>query len=153
MNYGRQASEEPMIIEHCLTTTIVNGNRLVISWATQCLVKRISSDAITQIPKQPKSERSILANIGDSSIYNEALSKTLTEDELFYLKQQFALLEPSKNGTISLDNIISELGLSPSIPVHAVLHDWIRHTDGKLSFLGFVKLLHGVSSRSLAKAH
>lgn len=44
-----------------------------------------------------------------------------------------------------------ELGLGPSIPVHAVLHDWIRHTDGKLSFLGFVKLLHG-PSRSLAKA-
>ncbi|CAI9780764.1 unnamed protein product [Fraxinus pennsylvanica] len=157
-----------------------------------------------------------------------AISKTLTEDELFYLKEQFALLEPNKNGTISLDNIkvaltknatvamkeshvydyldslnalqyrrmdfeefcasalsihqlealerweqharcayehfekegnrtimieelASELGLSPSVPVHAVLHDWIRHTDGKLSFLGFVKLLHGVSSRSLVK--
>ncbi|URD84932.1 CDPK-related protein [Musa troglodytarum] len=50
---------------------------------------------------------------------------------------------------------IGELGLSPSVPVHVVLRDWIRHTDGKLSFLGFVKLLHGVSSRSaqsLAKA-
>ncbi|KAL3626787.1 CDPK-related kinase 5 [Castilleja foliolosa] len=159
-----------------------------------------------------------------------ALSKTLTADELFYLKEQFAHLEPNKNGTINLDNIkaalkknatdamnesriydfiaslsslqyrrmdfeefcaaassvyqlealdrweqharcayelfdkdgnrtimieelASELGLSPSVPVHAVLHDWIRHTDGKLSFLGFVKLLHGVSSRSLAKAH
>lgn len=43
-----------------------------------------------------------------------------------------------------------ELGLGPSVPVHAVLHDWIRHTDGKLSFLGFVKLLHG-PSRSLVK--
>ncbi|KAL3833361.1 hypothetical protein ACJIZ3_008097 [Penstemon smallii] len=159
-----------------------------------------------------------------------ALSKTLTVDELFYLKEQFALLEPNKNGTISLDNIkgalkkiatdamnesriydflaslnalqyrrmdfeefcaaalsvyqlealerweqharcayelfekdgnrtimieelASELGLGPSVPVHAVLHDWIRHTDGKLSFLGFVKLLHGVSNRSLAKVH
>ncbi|CAA0840933.1 CDPK-related kinase 5 [Striga hermonthica] len=159
-----------------------------------------------------------------------ALSKTLTVDELFYLREQFAHLEPSKNGTISLDNIkaalkknatdamnesriydylsslsalqyrrmdfeefcaaatsvyqlealdrweqharcayelfdkegnrtimieelASELGLSPSVPVHAVLHDWIRHTDGKLSFLGYVKLLHGVSSRSLAKVH
>lgn len=158
-----------------------------------------------------------------------ALSKTLTVDELFYLKEQFALLEPNKNGSICLDNIkqalmrnatdamkesrvhdflaslnalqyrrmdfeefcaaatsvyqlealdrweqharcayelfekdgnraimieelASELGLSPSVPVHAVLHDWIRHTDGKLSFLGFVKLLHGVSSRTLAKA-
>ncbi|KAH7834289.1 hypothetical protein Vadar_014582 [Vaccinium darrowii] len=45
-----------------------------------------------------------------------------------------------------------ELGLSPSVPVHAVLHDWIRQTDGKLNFLGFIKLLHGVSSRTLAKA-
>ncbi|KAK9162883.1 hypothetical protein Syun_003785 [Stephania yunnanensis] len=158
-----------------------------------------------------------------------ALSKTLTVDELFFLKEQFALLEPSKNGSISLENIrtgfmknatdaikeyrvhdllsslnalqfrrmdfdefcaaalsvhqlealerweqharcayelfekdgnraivieelASELGLGPSVPVHAVLHDWIRHTDGKLSFLGFVKLLHGVSSRTLAKA-
>ncbi|KAI4295624.1 hypothetical protein L6164_035649 [Bauhinia variegata] len=157
-----------------------------------------------------------------------ALSKTLTADELYYLKEQFALLEPSKNGTITLENIktalmknatdamkesripdflaalnslqyrrmdfeefcaaalsvhqlealdrweqharcayelfekegnraimieelASELGLGPSIPVHVVLHDWIRHTDGKLSFLGFVKLLHGVSSRTLAK--
>ncbi|KHN36210.1 CDPK-related protein kinase [Glycine soja] len=156
-----------------------------------------------------------------------ALSKMLTVDELFYLREQFALLEPSKNGTISLENIkavlmvnatdamkesripdflaslnalqyrrmdfdefcaaalsvhqletldqweqnarcaydlfekdgnkaividelASELGLGPSVPVHAVLHDWIRHTDGKLSFLGFVKLLHG-PSRSLAK--
>lgn len=156
-----------------------------------------------------------------------ALSKTLTVDELFYLKEQFSLLEPSKNGSIGMENIkaaltkhatdamkesrvhdflaslnalqyrrmdfeefcaaainiyqlealdrweqharcayelfekegnraimieelASELGLSPSVPVHAVLHDWIRHTDGKLSFLGFVKLLHGVSIRTLA---
>ncbi|VFQ92055.1 unnamed protein product [Cuscuta campestris] len=158
-----------------------------------------------------------------------ALSKTLTVDELFYLKEQFSLLEPSKNGTICLENIktalmknatdamkesrihdllpslnalqyrrmdleefcaatlsvhqlealdrweqharcayeifekdgnraiiieelASELGLGPSVPLHAVLHDWIRHTDGKLSFLGFVKLLRGVSSRTPPKA-
>ncbi|EOX98201.1 CDPK-related kinase [Theobroma cacao] len=158
----------------------------------------------------------------------KALSKTLTVDELFYLREQFALLEP-KNGSITLENIktalmknatdamkeshipdflfslntlqyrrmdfeefcaaalsvhqlealdrweqharcayelfekdgnraivieelASELGLGPSIPVHAVLNDWIRHTDGKLSFLGFVKLLRGPSSRALAKA-
>ena len=35
----------------------------------------------------------------------QALSKTLTVDELFYLKEQFALLEPNKNGAISLENI------------------------------------------------
>ncbi|KAG5535691.1 hypothetical protein RHGRI_023452 [Rhododendron griersonianum] len=159
----------------------------------------------------------------------QAVAKTLTVDELFYLKEQFTLLEPTESGTISLDNIkaaltiyatdamkesrvleflaslnrlqnrqmdfeefcaaalsvhqlesrdrweqrarcayelfekngnraivieelASELGVGPSVPVHAVLHDWIRHTDGKLSFLGFVKLLRGASSRSLAKA-
>ncbi|KAE8723340.1 CDPK-related protein kinase [Hibiscus syriacus] len=34
-----------------------------------------------------------------------ALSKTLTADELFYVKEQFAILEPNKNGYISLENI------------------------------------------------
>ncbi|XP_059068019.1 CDPK-related kinase 5-like [Cryptomeria japonica] len=157
----------------------------------------------------------------------KALAKTLTVDELFYLREQFALLEP-KNGQVTLENfkvaltknateamkeshvydllssmsslqsrkmdfeefcsaaisvhqlegldrweqharcayelfeqkgnrtivieeLASELGLGPAVPVHAVLHDWIRHTDGKLSFLGFVKLLHGVSTRSLTR--
>ncbi|CAH8372896.1 unnamed protein product [Eruca vesicaria subsp. sativa] len=158
-----------------------------------------------------------------------ALSKTLITDELLYLKAQFALLAPNKNGLITLDNIrsalvsnateamkesripdfiallngleykgmdfeefcaasisvhqhesldcweqsvrhayelfemngnrvivieelASELGVGSTIPVHTILHDWIRHTDGKLSFLGFVKLLHGVSTRqSVAK--
>ncbi|GAB4847010.1 CDPK- kinase 5 [Ancistrocladus abbreviatus] len=159
-----------------------------------------------------------------------ALSKTLTVDELFYWKEQFALLHPSKNGTISLENIkealmrngtdamkesrayefltllnalkyrqmdfeefcaaalsvhqlealdrweqrarcayelfekdgnraimieelASELGLGPNVPVHAVLHDWIRHTDGKLSFLGFIKLIHAASSKSFVRVH
>ncbi|CAK7329824.1 unnamed protein product [Dovyalis caffra] len=158
-----------------------------------------------------------------------ALSKTLNVDELFYLKEQFALLEPNKSSSITLENLrmaltknatnamkdsripdflaslnplqyrrmdfeefcaaalnvhqlealdqwkqlarsayelfekdgnraivieelASELGLGPSIPVHAVLNDWIRHTDGKLSFHGFVKLLHGTSNRTIAKA-
>ncbi|GAB2282576.1 hypothetical protein Dimus_017115 [Dionaea muscipula] len=140
-----------------------------------------------------------------------ALSRTLTDDELCYLKEQYALLQPSRLGTISLENIkeallrnrtdamesraheysislnalqfrrmdfeefcapassvhqlealdrweqhaqcayelfeedgnraimieelASELGLNPIVPVHAVLHDWIRHTDGgKLTF-------------------
>ncbi|XP_020258913.1 chaperone protein ClpB1-like [Asparagus officinalis] len=34
-----------------------------------------------------------------------ALSKTLAVDELIYLKEQFALLEPNKNGCITLENI------------------------------------------------
>jgi len=35
----------------------------------------------------------------------QALSKALTVDEQIYLKEQFALLEPNKNGTINLENI------------------------------------------------
>ncbi|XP_002521854.2 CDPK-related kinase 5 isoform X1 [Ricinus communis] len=176
--------------------------------------------------------RLLKAYMRSSSLRKAALrtlSKTLTVDELCYLKEQFALLEPNKNGTITLENfrmalmknatdamkdsripdyltslnalqyrrmdfeefcaatlsvhqlealdrweqhartaydlferegnraivieeLASELGLGPSIPVHAVLNDWIRHTDGKLSFHGFVKLLHGISSRTIAKA-
>jgi kinase len=54
---------------------------------------------------------------------------------------------------ISFDHSpIQELGLGPSVPLHVVLQDWIRHADGKLSFLGFIKLLHGVSPHSIQKA-
>jgi hypothetical protein len=35
----------------------------------------------------------------------QALSKTLATDELNYLKEQFSLLQPNKNDTISLENI------------------------------------------------
>ncbi|KAG0590217.1 hypothetical protein KC19_1G082000 [Ceratodon purpureus] len=34
----------------------------------------------------------------------KALSKTLTEDELFYLHTQFMLLEPNKNGRVTFEN-------------------------------------------------
>lgn len=34
----------------------------------------------------------------------KALSKALTEDELVYLRAQFMLLEPNKDGRVSLDN-------------------------------------------------
>ncbi|KAL0719180.1 hypothetical protein Bca4012_068504 [Brassica carinata] len=176
--------------------------------------------------------RQIKAYLKSSSLRKAALmalSKTLITDELLYLKAQFAILAPNKNGLITLDNIrtalatnateamkesripdflallnglqykgmdfeefcaasisvhqhesldcweqsvrhayelfdmngnrvivieelASELGVGSSIPVHTILHDWIRHSDGKLSFLGFVKLLHGVSTRQpLAK--
>ncbi|XP_062211374.1 calcium/calmodulin-dependent serine/threonine-protein kinase 1 [Phragmites australis] len=157
-----------------------------------------------------------------------ALAKTLTTDQLFYLREQFELLGPNKSGHISLQNLktaltknstcamndsrvldfvnticniqyrkfdfeefsasaisvyqmesletweqharqayelfdkegnrpivieelASELGLGPSVPLHVVLQDWIRHPDGKLSFLGFIKLLHGVSSCTIRK--
>ncbi|KAG0590218.1 hypothetical protein M758_1G080200 [Ceratodon purpureus] len=154
----------------------------------------------------------------------KALSKTLTEDELFYLHTQFMLLEPNKNGrvtfenfrqallknsteamkesrvfeiltsmdalsfkkmdlsefcaaaisvhqlegtdrweqharaayeifekegnrVISVDELAREVGLAPTVPAQ-VFQEWIRHSDGRLSFIGFTKLLHGVSSRA-----
>ncbi|XP_066391321.1 calcium/calmodulin-dependent serine/threonine-protein kinase 1-like [Miscanthus floridulus] len=172
------------------------------------------------------------AYISSSSLRKSALralAKTLTTNQLFYVREQFELLGPNKNGYISLQNLksalvknstdamkdsrvvdfvntvctlqyrkldfeefaasaisvyqmealetweqharrayelfdkegnrpivieelASELGLGPSVPLHVVLQDWIRHVDGKLSFLGFIKLLHGVSSRSIPKA-
>ncbi|KAH9322603.1 hypothetical protein KI387_017242, partial [Taxus chinensis] len=153
----------------------------------------------------------------------KALVKALSEEELVYLKAQFKLLEPDKDGRVSIENFKSalmthqteamkeskvldilngmnqlafrkmdfeefcaaatsvyqlealdhwdeiarsayesfehegnrvisveelarELNLGPN--VYTALHDWIRHTDGKLSFLGFAKFLHGVTLRS-----
>lgn len=34
----------------------------------------------------------------------QALSKALTEDEMVYLRAQFVLLEPSKDGRVSIEN-------------------------------------------------
>ncbi|CAA7048293.1 unnamed protein product [Microthlaspi erraticum] len=181
----------------------------------------------TNIPFDVLIFRQMKAYLRSSSLRKAALravSKTLVADEILYLRTQFYLLSPNKDGFITLDNIrlalasnatkavkesriiefltllnglqrrgmdfeefcaaalnvhqhetldcweqsklhayelfdkngnranvieelASELGVGPS-----VLHDWIRHSDGKLSFYGFVKLLHGVSVRSSLKA-
>ncbi|KDP27484.1 hypothetical protein JCGZ_20019 [Jatropha curcas] len=69
-----------------------------------------------------------------------------------HARRAFELFEKDGNRPIMIEELASELGLSPSVPVHVVLQDWIRHSDGKLSFLGFVRLLHGVSSRAFQKA-
>ncbi|KAJ6852394.1 CDPK-related kinase 1-like [Iris pallida] len=68
-----------------------------------------------------------------------------------HARRGYELFEKDGNRPIMIEELASELGLGPSVPVHVVLQDWIRHSDGKLSFLGFVKLLHGVSSRSMPK--
>ncbi|XP_047318112.1 CDPK-related kinase 7-like [Impatiens glandulifera] len=64
----------------------------------------------------------------------------------------YELFEKNGNRSIMIEELASELGLSPSVPIHVVLKDWIRHSDGKLSFLGFVRLLHGLSARPFQKA-
>ncbi|KAL1191518.1 CDPK-related kinase 7 [Cardamine amara subsp. amara] len=69
-----------------------------------------------------------------------------------HARRAYELFEKDGNRVIMIEELASELGLGPSVPVQVVLQDWIRHSDGKLSFLGFVRLLHGVSSRTLQKA-
>ncbi|XP_022852365.1 CDPK-related kinase 7-like [Olea europaea var. sylvestris] len=69
-----------------------------------------------------------------------------------HARRAYEFFEKDGNRAIMIEELASELGLSPSVPIHLVLQDWIRHSDGKLSFVGFVRLLHGVSSRSLQKA-
>uniref|UniRef100_A0A164WP49 non-specific serine/threonine protein kinase n=1 Tax=Daucus carota subsp. sativus TaxID=79200 RepID=A0A164WP49_DAUCS len=69
-----------------------------------------------------------------------------------HARRAYELFEKDGNRPIMIEELASELGLSPSVPVHVVLQDWIRHSDGKLSFLGFVRLVHGVSSRAFQKA-
>ncbi|XP_057468440.1 CDPK-related kinase 1-like [Actinidia eriantha] len=69
-----------------------------------------------------------------------------------HARHAYDLFEKEGNRPIMIEELASELGLGPSVPVHVVLQDWLRHSDGKLSFLGFVRLLHGVSSRTFQKA-
>ncbi|KAG8649004.1 CDPK-related kinase 1 [Manihot esculenta] len=69
-----------------------------------------------------------------------------------HARRAYEFFEKDGNRPIMIEELASELGLGPSVPVHVVLQDWIRHADGKLSFLGFVRLLHGVSSRTFQKA-
>lgn len=38
------------------------------------------------------------------------------------------------------------MNLSPA--AYSMVRDWIRPSDGKLSFLGYTKFLHGVTMRS-----
>ncbi|KAJ0978971.1 hypothetical protein J5N97_014445 [Dioscorea zingiberensis] len=68
-----------------------------------------------------------------------------------HARRGYEFFDKDGNRPIMIEELASELGLGPSVPVHVVLQDWIRHSDGKLSFLGFVKLLHGVSSRIIPK--
>ncbi|KAJ7169394.1 hypothetical protein O6H91_Y544000 [Diphasiastrum complanatum] len=59
----------------------------------------------------------------------------------------YGIFDKESNRLIVVDELARELGLGQAVPAHAVLHEWIRHSDGKLSFIGFSKLLHGVVTR------
>ncbi|CAI0553737.1 unnamed protein product [Linum tenue] len=78
-----------------------------------------------------------------------ALSKTLTVDELFFLKEQFALLEPNKNGTISLDNIKSALMKHATDAMkESRIPDFLASVGGLVACCSIVLKLWGVVSRN-----
>lgn len=63
----------------------------------------------------------------------------------------FGYFEQEGNRVISAEELAQELNLAPA--AHSIVQDWIRTTDGKLSFLGFTKFLHGVTVRSSNTRH
>ncbi|XP_010035305.2 CDPK-related kinase 4 isoform X1 [Eucalyptus grandis] len=58
----------------------------------------------------------------------------------------FEYFEQEGNRVISLDELSSEVNLDPR--AQSLLDNCIRSTDGKLSFLGYTKFLHGVTLRN-----
>ncbi|XVF10159.1 hypothetical protein REPUB_Repub07fG0158500 [Reevesia pubescens] len=58
----------------------------------------------------------------------------------------FEYFEQEGNKVISVEELALELNLGLSS--HSLLNDWIRTSDGKLSFLGYMKFLHGVTIRA-----
>ncbi|KAG9158044.1 hypothetical protein Leryth_000208 [Lithospermum erythrorhizon] len=62
----------------------------------------------------------------------------------------FGYFEEEGNRLISVEELAREMNLGPT--AYSVLRDWIRQ-DGKLSFLGYTKFLHGVTVRSSTRHH
>ncbi|XVE58293.1 hypothetical protein DITRI_Ditri04bG0158500 [Diplodiscus trichospermus] len=58
----------------------------------------------------------------------------------------YEYFEQEGNKVISVEELALELNLGPAS--HSLLNDWIRASDGKLSFLGYMKFLHGVTIRA-----
>ncbi|KAI7743836.1 hypothetical protein M8C21_026972, partial [Ambrosia artemisiifolia] len=66
-------------------------------------------------------------------------------------RDAYEIFEKDGNRAIVVEELASELGLGPAIPVRDVMDDWVRPSDGNLTYIGFVKVLHGTKSRNLAK--
>lgn len=58
----------------------------------------------------------------------------------------FDYFDEEGNRVISLEELAQEMNLGPS--AYALMGDWIRKSDGKLSLVGYTKYLHGVTIRS-----
>ncbi|PWZ37392.1 Calcium/calmodulin-dependent serine/threonine-protein kinase 1 [Zea mays] len=60
------------------------------------------------------------------SVYQMEGLKTWEE----HAQQAYELFDKEGNRPIVIEELASELGLGPSISLHVVLKDWIRHSDG-----------------------
>ncbi|KAL8167405.1 hypothetical protein V2J09_008904 [Rumex salicifolius] len=58
----------------------------------------------------------------------------------------FQHFEKEGNRVISVEELAQELNLGAT--AYPLIKDWIRSSDGKLSFIGFTKFLHGVTIRN-----
>ncbi|GAY68483.1 hypothetical protein CUMW_264490 [Citrus unshiu] len=63
----------------------------------------------------------------------------------------FDYFEQEGNRVISVEELVLELNLAPA--AYSLLNDCIRNSDGKLSFLGYKRFLHGVTVRSSNTRH
>ncbi|OMO95982.1 hypothetical protein COLO4_15570 [Corchorus olitorius] len=67
----------------------------------------------------------------------KALSKALTEDELVYLRAQFRLLEPNKDGSVSLENFKMALARNAT---DVMDESWVPHIVSAMAPLGDRKI-------------
>ncbi|XP_004502721.1 CDPK-related kinase 4-like [Cicer arietinum] len=63
----------------------------------------------------------------------------------------FEYFDETGNRVISLEELAQEMNLGPS--AYALMGDWIRKSDGKLSLVGYTKYMHGVTIRSSNTRH
>ncbi|WOK98999.1 CDPK-related kinase 3-like isoform X1 [Canna indica] len=60
--------------------------------------------------------------------------------------QAFQYFEEKGNRVISTEELAQEMNLTPM--AYHMVRDWTRLSDGKLNFLGYTKILHGVTIRN-----
>ncbi|KAJ1294862.1 hypothetical protein BS78_01G179000 [Paspalum vaginatum] len=58
----------------------------------------------------------------------------------------FEYFEQEGNRAITIEELAQEMNLSSA--AYSIVRDWIRPSDGRLSFLGYTKFLHGLTMRS-----
>ncbi|KAJ6881298.1 hypothetical protein NC651_027996 [Populus alba x Populus x berolinensis] len=65
--------------------------------------------------------------------------------------EAFGFFEQEGNQVISVEELTQEMNLGPT--AYSAVKDWIRSSDGKLSFIGYTKFLHGVTMRNSNARH